>query len=163
MKLTRLFRIIISLFSIFLIVWAIDFLISCFGGGISIERSVSVGTYISKFKRQDCKRVIYTIDDNEGNVEYGKISKSLISDSNQTPKIALIVVYDKEFMDEDITKLSLENKEAYCKKHGYQFIPFDTPIDADRPTAWSKFPAVLKTLPNFDYLVRDLTLNIVLK
>ena len=44
-------------------------------------------------------------------------------------------------------------KQDYCNQHGYDFIHFDRPFDAQRPMPWSKIPAVLRVLPHYDWVL----------
>lgn len=69
-------------------------------------------------------------------------------------KIALVTFYDN--YSEDIREISLSNKEKYAKKHGYELFVGDKEVynlRQGRPSAWTKFKLIEKTLPNFDYVV----------
>ena len=57
--------------------------------------------------------------------------------------------------DEDLMQSILENRRAYCDKHGYQMVVArGDAIDRSRPAAWSKLLVVLKQLASgqFDFV-----------
>lgn len=48
--------------------------------------------------------------------------------------------------------LALANHRRYCDRHGYDFID-EVTIDRSRPAAWSKIPAILAALDEYDWVV----------
>lgn len=42
--------------------------------------------------------------------------------------------------------------EDYCNSHGYDFIEYDTTLDAHRPPSWSKIIAIQNHLEDYDYV-----------
>jgi hypothetical protein len=64
-------------------------------------------------------------------------------------KIAVVSVFDHKYSE--LAKFSVKNKQAYCKKHGYDFYYFDTTLDSTRPTNWSKILAIQKILETSNY------------
>lgn len=51
----------------------------------------------------------------------------------------------------DAVKAGIENKEAYCKKHGYDFFCSTEVLDPSRPIPWSKIVLIQKTMENYSY------------
>jgi mannan polymerase II complex MNN10 subunit len=53
---------------------------------------------------------------------------------------------------ERLAQLVNPAKQAYCRRHGYDFVHFDELLDPARPPAWSKILAVLDVLPRYDWV-----------
>lgn len=66
-------------------------------------------------------------------------------------KIALVTLAEGDHCHR-LADLVREEKQAYCRRYGYEFIEFHETLDARRPTAWSKILAVLRVLPQFDWV-----------
>ncbi len=67
--------------------------------------------------------------------------------------IAVVTLNDKSYSD--IGQLTARVKQAYCKKHGYDFYHYDDLLDPERSTpyaAWNKIPAILRHLPNYKWV-----------
>jgi mannan polymerase II complex MNN10 subunit len=65
-------------------------------------------------------------------------------------KIAILTLYDDAFLA--LAARTLPNKAAYARRHGYRLITETQPLDAKRPTSWSKIPALLKHLATAEWL-----------
>jgi hypothetical protein len=57
------------------------------------------------------------------------------------PKIALVVLYGGDWPSGLMQRVK-QNKEFYCKYHGYTLIDGNSYVDSSRPVAWSKLLAV---------------------
>jgi len=56
-------------------------------------------------------------------------------------------------LDEEMKKASMKNKYEYARRHDYEVLVGDSEIDQSRPTAWSKFPIMMRYLPDYDYMM----------
>lgn len=54
---------------------------------------------------------------------------------------------------QELAKVVNPAKQAYCRRFGYDFVHFDRPLDPHRPLPWSKIPAVLQVLPQYDWVL----------
>ncbi len=66
-------------------------------------------------------------------------------------KIAMVTLSEGDHCRQ-LADLVRDNKRAYCQRYGYEFIEFHETLDPHRPAAWSKILAVLRVLPNFDWI-----------
>jgi len=53
----------------------------------------------------------------------------------------------------DIADIALANFQAYCDFHGYDLLVVDHSLDASRPLVWSKLVAMIRYLPDYDWLL----------
>ena len=53
----------------------------------------------------------------------------------------------------DITDLALANIERYSRYHGYDLLVIDRSLDLGRPLAWTKLVALMRYLPDYDWLL----------
>lgn len=65
-------------------------------------------------------------------------------------RIALLTLYTPEI--EPVGRLSIPNKEAYCKRHGYDLIVRTSSLDKSRHPSWSKILLLLDSIERFDVL-----------
>lgn len=52
---------------------------------------------------------------------------------------------------QDAVQLGIENKKAYCEKHGYDFFCGTEILDPERPIPWSKILFIKEILKNSSY------------
>ena len=73
--------------------------------------------------------------------------------SNPT-RFGILMLFDEAMLLQEMTQLSVENKRNYAARHGYDLIvSHGDDVDGRRPPAWSKFVAMQRHLPRFDYLL----------
>lgn len=69
-------------------------------------------------------------------------------------KIAVLDVHDEKY--EHIFEISAPIKEAYCRKHGYDFIyyPAETPlVPLDRQENWARVQGIIYHLKSYDWIL----------
>lgn len=67
--------------------------------------------------------------------------------------IAVVTLNDKSYAD--IGQLTGRVKQAYCKRHGYDYYHYNDLLDPERAapyTAWNKIPAILKHLKDHKWV-----------
>lgn len=69
-------------------------------------------------------------------------------------KFGIVMVFDDGMLDLPITRLSIDNKQAYAALHGYELLLLHgtVAVDSARPPAWSKFTNIRAHLGRFDYV-----------
>jgi len=74
----------------------------------------------------------------------------LYSSSLIASDIAVVTLaHSKEYRE--LVSLGVENKHAYCRQHGYDYIYCEETLDPSRHPAWSKILLVLKAFENSTY------------
>jgi hypothetical protein len=53
----------------------------------------------------------------------------------------------------DVGDLALRNMRAYCDYHGYDLLVIDRSLDPARPLVWSKLVALMRYLPDYDWIL----------
>lgn len=66
------------------------------------------------------------------------------------PAIAVLSLFDERFAP--LAALSVPNKRRYAERHGYAYLEEREVLDPSRPAAWSKIPALLRHLPDYDWI-----------
>lgn len=51
----------------------------------------------------------------------------------------------------DVVAVGIENKRAYCERHGYDFICCEQSLDKDRPISWSKILLIQQVMQKRSY------------
>ncbi|GBG24742.1 Galactomannan galactosyltransferase 1 [Hondaea fermentalgiana] len=67
------------------------------------------------------------------------------------PRIAIATILQD--IEPEARQASLQNKQEYAKRHGYDLIVADDVVDRSRALEWSKLLAVERHLPNYDYVL----------
>uniref|UniRef100_A0A7S2WUX7 Nucleotide-diphospho-sugar transferase domain-containing protein n=1 Tax=Rhizochromulina marina TaxID=1034831 RepID=A0A7S2WUX7_9STRA len=69
-------------------------------------------------------------------------------------RFGILLLFDDGMWSSQLSQDSLENKRQYAQRHGYDLVVArGKDIDRSRPAAWSKFKAMRKHLPRYDYLL----------
>ena len=65
-------------------------------------------------------------------------------------RIAIVTLYTDDIRS--YATMSERNKRSYAARHGYDFFAYSRALDESRPPAWSKIPAILAHLPEYDWV-----------
>ena len=65
----------------------------------------------------------------------------------------IAVVTKHSHLYNQIASVILPNKQEYCERHGYDFVIDRGDIDFSRPLNWTKVPAILAHLGNYDWIL----------
>lgn len=68
-----------------------------------------------------------------------------------TPRIAVISMWDEN--QAALAAITGPNKAAYCRRHGYAWLPQTAGFVAERPLAWSKIAFLRRLLPAYDWVM----------
>jgi len=69
-------------------------------------------------------------------------------------KVGILMLFDEAMLAQEMTQLSILNKKQYAARHGYELIVVHgADVDTNRPPAWSKFLAMQRHLPRFNFLL----------
>lgn len=64
-------------------------------------------------------------------------------------RVAVVTLFDANYSE--LAKYSVQNKKAYCKKHGYDFYSYDHVLEESRSIHWSKLLVIRDVLEKGDY------------
>ena len=132
---------------------SIYLLFSSFTSFFSFFHATILSPAVAKIYHNTCNWHVYRYNDENIEVLSSQVDIKETAHVPPPSKIALLLVFDGSFVDATLTQMSIDNKKKYCEKHGYQLVIKDAPLDESKPTAWSKFPAVLEALFSFDLVV----------
>jgi hypothetical protein len=65
-------------------------------------------------------------------------------------KLAVLSMYTIEM--QGLAQMANQNKAAYCRRHGYDYLVADRVLDRSRPPAWSKILHVQQHLADYDWV-----------
>jgi len=67
-------------------------------------------------------------------------------------KIGILMMYDSEWETGPLMGRIMTNRKAYAERHGYTLINGNAFLDRSKPAAWSKLPAAIHYLDEYDYI-----------
>lgn len=65
-------------------------------------------------------------------------------------KIGVVNYFDTNY--DEVGAISVPNKEAYTKRHGYDYLLSHEAIDPTRPASWNKLRIIMEHIQDYDWL-----------